>query len=30
MLNYHESDIDGGVNDGAHIKGLGMRAQVDW
>jgi phosphate-selective porin OprO/OprP len=30
MLNYNESDIDGGVNDGAHIKGLGMRAQVDW
>ena len=30
MLNYNESDIDGGVNSGAHIKGLGMRAQVDW
>jgi phosphate-selective porin OprO and OprP len=30
MLNYNESNIDGGVNDGADIKGLGMRAQVDW
>jgi len=30
MINYNESDIDGGVNDGAEIKGLGMRAQVDW
>jgi phosphate-selective porin OprO/OprP len=29
MLNYNESEIDGGVNDGARIKGLGLRAQVD-
>lgn len=30
MLNLNKSDIDGGINDGADIKGLGMRAQVDW
>ena len=30
MLNYNESEIDGGFNDGAQIKGLGLRAQVDW
>jgi phosphate-selective porin OprO/OprP len=30
MVNYNESNIDGGVDDGADIKGLGMRAQVDW
>jgi phosphate-selective porin OprO/OprP len=27
---YSESDIKGGVNSGAEIKGFGMRAQVDW
>jgi phosphate-selective porin OprO/OprP len=27
---YSESEIEGGVNDGAEIKGFGMRAQVDW
>jgi phosphate-selective porin OprO and OprP len=27
---YSESDIKGGVNDGADIRGFGMRAQVDW
>jgi phosphate-selective porin OprO/OprP len=27
---YSESDIEGGVNNGAEIKGFGMRAQVDW
>jgi phosphate-selective porin OprO and OprP len=30
MLNYNESKIDGGINEGAKIKGLGLRAQVDW
>jgi phosphate-selective porin OprO/OprP len=30
MLNYNKSDINGGINDGAKIKGLGLRAQVDW
>jgi phosphate-selective porin OprO and OprP len=30
MLNYNESEIEGGFNDGAKIKGLGLRAQVDW
>jgi phosphate-selective porin OprO/OprP len=41
QFNYNESDIDGGPlllangtsansNDGANIKGFGMRAQVDW
>jgi phosphate-selective porin OprO and OprP len=30
MLNYNQSEIDGGFNDGAKIKGLGLRAQVDW
>ncbi len=41
QFNYNESDIDGGAlllangtsanrNDGANIKGFGMRAQVDW
>ena len=29
-FNYTQSDIKGGVNDGADIKGFGMRAQVDW
>ena len=27
---YSESDIKGGVNNGADIRGFGMRAQVDW
>lgn len=30
MANYNISDIEGGVDDGAKIKGLGVRAQVDW
>jgi phosphate-selective porin OprO/OprP len=30
MLNVNQSEIEGGVNDGADITGLGMRAQVDW
>ena len=30
MLNVNQSTIDGGANDGAEIKGIGMRAQVDW
>jgi phosphate-selective porin OprO/OprP len=41
QFNYNESDINGGPlflangssanrNDGANIKGFGMRAQVDW
>jgi phosphate-selective porin OprO/OprP len=30
MLNANQSKIEGGVNDGAEITGLGMRAQVDW
>ncbi|ODR97881.1 hypothetical protein AUC68_10085 [Methyloceanibacter methanicus] len=30
MLNVNQSEIDGGVNDGAEITGVGMRAQVDW
>jgi len=29
-FNYTQSDIKGGVNDGADIQGFGMRAQVDW
>jgi len=29
-FNYTQSQIKGGVNDGADIKGFGMRAQVDW
>ncbi|BAQ16631.1 OprO/OprP family phosphate-selective porin [Methyloceanibacter caenitepidi] len=30
MLNVNQSEIEGGVNDGAEITGVGMRAQVDW
>jgi len=30
MLNVNQSTIEGGVNDGAEITGVGMRAQVDW
>ncbi|HML91066.1 porin [Methyloceanibacter sp.] len=30
MLNVNQSEIDGGLNDGAEITGVGMRAQVDW
>ena len=30
MLNINQSEIEGGVNDGAEISGVGMRAQVDW
>ncbi|ODR99388.1 hypothetical protein AUC68_05300 [Methyloceanibacter methanicus] len=30
MLNVNQSEIKGGVNDGAEIAGIGMRAQVDW
>ncbi|MEG6507661.1 OprO/OprP family phosphate-selective porin [Methyloligella sp. 2.7D] len=30
MLNVAQSEIDGGVNDGADITGVAMRAQVDW
>jgi len=29
-LNVTQSDIEGGVNDGAEIKGVGARAQIDW
>jgi phosphate-selective porin OprO/OprP len=29
-FNYAESDISGGVNNGATIQGVGLRAQVDW
>jgi phosphate-selective porin OprO/OprP len=29
-FNYTQSDIKGGINNGADIKGFGMRAQVDW
>lgn len=30
MLNVNQSEIEGGVNDGADITGVGLRAQVDW
>lgn len=30
VLNVNQSEIDGGVNDGAEITGVGLRAQVDW
>lgn len=30
MLNVNQSEIEGGVNDGAEITGVGMRAQIDW
>ena len=30
MLNVNQSEIEGGVNDGATISGVGMRAQLDW
>ena len=30
MLNVNQSEIEGGVNDGAEIAGVGMRAQIDW
>ncbi|MCB1441723.1 MAG: hypothetical protein KDJ72_01770 [Methyloceanibacter sp.] len=30
MLNVNQSEIAGGVNDGAEITGVGMRAQMDW
>jgi phosphate-selective porin OprO and OprP len=29
-LNVNQSEIKGGVNDGAEITGVGMRAQLDW
>ncbi len=29
-LNYNQSEISGGDNNGATIKGFGMRAQIDW
>ena len=29
-FNVTQSEIEGGINDGAEITGLGMRAQVDW
>jgi phosphate-selective porin OprO and OprP len=29
-LNVTQSEIEGGVNDGAEITGIGVRAQVDW
>ena len=29
-LNVTQSEVEGGVNDGAEITGLGLRAQVDW
>ena len=29
-FNYAQSDISGGVNNGATIQGAGLRAQVDW
>ncbi|MGA9443958.1 MAG: porin [Methyloceanibacter sp.] len=29
-LNYNQSEISGGANDGATISGFGMRAQIDW
>lgn len=30
MLNVAQSEIEGGINDGADITGVAMRAQVDW
>ncbi len=29
-LNVNQSEISGGANNGAHITGVGLRAQVDW
>ena len=29
-FNVTQSEIEGGVNDGADITGFGMRAQIDW
>ena len=29
-LNYNQSEISGGANDGAVISGFGMRGQIDW
>jgi len=29
-FNVTQSEIKGGVNDGATINGFGMRAQIDW
>jgi phosphate-selective porin OprO/OprP len=29
-FNVTQSEIEGGINDGAEITGFGMRAQVDW
>ena len=29
-FNYAQSDISGGMNNGAKIQGAGVRAQVDW
>lgn len=30
MFNVTQSEIEGGVNDGAEISGVCMRAQLDW
>jgi len=30
MLNVAQSEIESGINDGADITGVAMRAQVDW
>ncbi|WP_045365566.1 OprO/OprP family phosphate-selective porin [Methyloceanibacter caenitepidi] len=30
MLNVNQSEIAGGINDGAEVTGVGMRAQIDW
>ncbi|MGV1014134.1 MAG: OprO/OprP family phosphate-selective porin, partial [Methyloceanibacter sp.] len=30
MFNYAESDIDDNLNDGLKVRGVGVRAQVDW
>jgi phosphate-selective porin OprO and OprP len=30
MLNVNHSELDGGVNDGADIEGVGTRFQIDW
>ncbi|ODA66164.1 Porin P precursor [Methyloligella halotolerans] len=30
MFNVNQSEINGGINDGAEIAGIGMRAQLDW
>lgn len=30
MLNVNHSEVEGGINDGAEITAVGLRAQVDW